>query len=224
VNGNENGAGSGGIYEDLFKSRRSIRSFTSRKPDREILTRLIETAVQAPSASNKQPWRFFMADDAALIARLAGAVQKAVDGITGKLIPGFADAFADYAAYFVRFSAAPALIVPAFKPLTVLSHLAGPALTADEEKRIGEMEFHSGLISASLAMQNLMLCAHTLGLGTSCMTGPLLAEAELKNILGIPGAWRIAALIPVGYPAEMPAAVARKPVGSVIRWVDPDGV
>jgi nitroreductase len=221
VNGNENGTASGGIHDDLFRSRRSIRSFTSRKPDREILTRLIEAATLAPSASNKQPWRFFIADDAALIGRLADAVRTAVDAITGKLIPGFADAFSDYAAYFTRFSGAPALIVPAFKPLTVLSHLAGPALTAEEEKRIGEMEFHSGLISASLAMQNLMLRAHTLGLGTSCMTGPLLAEIGLKTILGIPPAWRIAALIPVGYPAETPAAVARKPVESVIRWVDP---
>lgn len=216
-----NGNGSAGLSEDLFAARRSIRRFTNRKPDRETLTRLVETATLAPSASNKQPWRFFIADDAGLIGRLAGAVQNAVDGITGKLLPGFADAFSDYAAYFVRFSAAPALIVPAFKPLAVLSHLAGPALTAEEEKRIGEMEFHSGLISTSLAMQNLMLRAHALGLGTSCMTGPLLAEPELKTLLGVPGAWRIAALIPVGYPAETPAAVPRKPVASVIRWADP---
>jgi nitroreductase len=205
----------------LLESRRSIRSFTAEKPGREILTRLIEAATLAPSASNKQPWRFFMVDDQALIGALADAVQKAVDGTTPKLMRDFAGAFSDYAGYFVRFRAAPALIVPAFKSLTVLSHLVESALTAEEEKRIGEMELYSGLISTSLAIQNLMLCAHSLGLGTSCMTGPLLAEGELKRLLGIPPAWRIAALIPVGYPAETPASVPRKSAESVMRWVEP---
>jgi nitroreductase len=206
---------------DLLEARRSIRRFTAEKPGREILTRLIEAAVLAPSASNKQPWRFFMVDDPALIRGLAGAVQKAVDATTPKLSQDFAGAFTDYAGYFVRFGEAPALIVPAFKSLTVLSHLVASALTAEEEKRINDMEYNSGLISAALAMQNLMLRAHALGLGTSCMTGPLLAEPELKTLLGIPPAWRIAALIPVGYPAETPAPAGRKPAASVIRWVEP---
>jgi nitroreductase len=159
-------------------------------------------------------------DDRALIGALADAVQKAVDETTGKLVKDFAGAFSDYAGYFVRFREAPALIVPAFKSLTVLSNLVESALTAEEEKRIGEMELFSGLISASLAIQNLMLCAHSLGLGTSCMTGPLLAEGELKILLDIPPAWRIAAFIPVGYPAETPAPVARKSAESVMRWVE----
>lgn len=208
---------------DLFQSRRSIRRFTAEKPSRELLTRLIEAAVLAPSASNKQPWRFFMVDDRDLIGALADAVQKAVDATTGKLVKDYAGAFSDYAGYFVRFRAAPALIVPAFKSLTVLSHLVDSALTPEEAVRIEEMELFSGLISASLAIENLMLRAHSLGLGTSCMTGPLLAEAELKTLLGIPPAWRIAALIPVGYPAEIPAPVARKSAESVMRWVEPAG-
>jgi nitroreductase len=162
-----------------------------------------------------------MVDDQALIGSLADAVQQAADGIAGKLVRDFAGAFSDYAGYFVRFREAPALIVPAFKPLTVLSHLVESALTAEEERRITEMELNSGLISASLAIQNLMLRAHELGLGTSCMTGPLLAEDVLKRLLGIPPAWRIAALVPVGYPAETPSPPARKPAGSVMRWVEP---
>lgn len=208
------------MNDDLFRSRRSIRRFTAEKPSREILTRLIEAATFAPSASNKQPWRFFMVDDQALIRALADAVQKAVDETSRKLVADFAGAFSDYAGYFVRFREAPALIVPAFKPLAVLSNLVEASLTAEEEKRIDEMELYSGLISTSLAMQNLMLRAHSLGLGTSCMTGPLLAEGDLKILLGIPPAWRIAALIPVGYPAETPPPVARKPAESVMRWVE----
>lgn len=208
------------MNEDILKSRRSIRRFTAERPGREVLTRLIEAAIQAPSASNKQPWRFFMVDDRALIDALADAVQKAVDVTSRKLLPDFAGAFSDYAGYFVRFREAPALIVPAFKPLAVLSHLVEASLSAEEEKRIDEMELFSGLISASLAMQNLMLRAHQLGLGTSCMTGPLLAEGELKILLGIPPVWRIAALIPVGYPAETPPPVVRKPAESVMRWVE----
>jgi nitroreductase len=52
------------------------------------------------------------------------------------------------------------------------------------------------------------------------MTGPLVAEASLARTLGVPEGWRVAALIPVGYPAETPEAPRRRPLASLVRHVD----
>lgn len=209
------------LIEGAIRSRRSIRRYKAERPAREVIEKLIEIAVCAPSASNKQPWRFFVADDPALIARMAAAVQEAVDRIARHVEPAFADAFRAYGDYFVRFREAPVVIVPAFRELVVLSNLVDGATEKDDRELIRVMEFNSGLISTSLALQNLMLYAHSLGLGTSCMTGPLVATPAIKTILDIPQSWQVAACVPVGYPAEEPQPVARKAIGAVLRWVGP---
>jgi nitroreductase len=82
------------------------------------------------------------------------------------------------------------------------------------------MERSSGLIGTSLALQNLLLAAHAHGLGASGMTGPLVASDELREILDVRGSWDIAALVPLGWPDEQPAATERKPVEKVLRWIE----
>ena len=209
--------------EDAIRLRRSIRRYAADKPARALIERLLEMAVHAPSASNKQPWRFFVVDERATIERMAQAVESAVAHIAGHIEPRFGDAFRAYGDYFVRFREAPVVIVPAFRELVVLSNLVDAATSAEDREAIRVMEFNSGLISTSLALQNLMLYAHSIGLGSSCMTGPLVAAAEIRRLLGIPESWHIAACVPVGYPAEAPQPVARKSVETVVRWVGEEG-
>ena len=206
------------MMEEIIRSRRSVRRYKPEAPPREVLERLIEMAILAPSASNKQPWRFFVVGDRSMITRMADAVQEAVDRIVRHVRADFIEAFRAYGNYFVRFQDAPVVIVPVFRELEVLSNLVDEQLEAEDRERIAAMEFNSGLISTALAVQNLMLFAHSIGLGTSCMSGPLLAADELKRLLEIPPSWRIAALVPTGYPDEAPSAPARKPVDAVIRW------
>ena len=57
--------------EDAIRLRRSIRRYRDDRPARELVEKLLEMAVHAPSASNKQPWRFFVVDHPATIARMA---------------------------------------------------------------------------------------------------------------------------------------------------------
>lgn len=50
-------------FFDLVKARSSIRSYSSRTVDRDIINGIIESARYAPSACNRQPWRFIVVDD-----------------------------------------------------------------------------------------------------------------------------------------------------------------
>jgi nitroreductase len=207
------------MYE-LMQSRRSVRRFKPEMPDRRGIERLLEAAITAPSASNKQPWRFLVVTNPAVITRMAAAVREAVDHIARHIEGACQPAFRAYGDYFTRFEAAPAVIVPLFSRLTVLSNLVDEHLDADARERIAVMEHQSGLIGVALAMQNVMLMAPELGLGTSGMTGPLVASHRLRDILEVAPSWDIAALVPVGVPAESPAPTARKPLSQVVRWIE----
>ncbi|MBI4345395.1 MAG: nitroreductase family protein [Elusimicrobia bacterium] len=205
---------------DFLKSRRSVRRFKPERPPREVIDRLIDAAVSAPSASNKQPWRFVIVTDPAVIRRMAADVRAAVERIAPHVEPDYEPAFRAYGDYFTRFQEAPVVIVPLYRSLTLLSNMVDAGLGQDDRAAIQLMEENSGLIGASLAIQNLLLMAHDQGLGASGMTGPLVALGALRQALEVPPSWQIAALIPVGYPAEAPAATPRKPVESVVRWIE----
>ena len=154
------------IYE-LMKSRRSVRQFKPEPPSREQIERLIEAAITAPSASNKQPWRFLVVTNREVIVRLAAAVRESVDRIASHVEPSSEQAFRSYGDYFTRFETAPVVIVPIFKSLTVLSNLIDDRLSQSERERIAVMERNSGLMGAAMAMENLLLVAHEMRLGAS---------------------------------------------------------
>jgi nitroreductase len=115
------------------------------------------------------------------------------------------------------------VIVPIHRGPPTLSNLvaAGPGRLADDDRaRIAAMEQGSGLVGASLALQNLLLMAHALGLGASAMTGPLLAEDRLRAILRVPASWAIVALVPMGYPDETPEPTERKSGAKVTQFIE----
>ena len=204
---------------NLMQSRRSIRKFLPKIPERSLLEQLIAAAVTAPSASNKQPWRFLIVSNSGIKNRMAEAVRAAVDRVATHIEPQFESAFRAYGDYFTRFESAPVVIVPLYRPLTLLSSMVGTGLSAKDRQNITSMEQQSGIVSTSLAVENLLLMAHDMGLGASGLTGPLIALDELREILSVPTGWGIVALVAVGYPDEQPPAPSRKPSDQVTRWI-----
>lgn len=204
---------------ELLTTRRSVRRFTREPVARDQVTQLVAMAATAPSASNQQPWRFFACDDGARIGRLAAAVQASVDRIAGHISGAMVRRFQAYGDYFVRFREAPVVLVVAYRPLAVLSRLVDPELPRADGAAIESMEQVSGLASTAMAIQNLLLYAHAMGLGASCMTGPLVAAPALQQLMGIPDSWRVAAVVAIGHPDEEPVPPERKPVEAVLRWV-----
>lgn len=205
---------------DVMRARRSVRTFKPNPPPRAAIVGLIEAAITAPSASNRQPWRFLIVSRRATIVAMADAVRAAIERIGRHVEPASEPAFRAYGEYFTRFEAAPVVIAPIFRGPPTLSNLLDAALDDGDRARIGAMERDSGLIGASLAIENLLLCAHDQGLGASAMTGPLVAEDRLRAILAVPPSWGIVALIPIGYPAEVPSPTERKSAEQVIQWIE----
>jgi len=78
--------------------------------------------------------------------------------------------------------------------------------------RLEELMAHQ---SMGAAMQNMLLAAHTMGLGACWMSAPLFCPRTVRKALKLRKDWSPAALVVVGYPKEKPRAPSRYPVKKV---------
>ncbi len=188
-----------------------MRRFKPEPVSPDVLNRLLEAAAWAPSAGNRQDWRFAVVTSDDVRRRMASAAEREWDAILAAHgSDGVVEELARYRSNFGWFAEAPVVIAVSCKvPEGFLVHYLG-ALADDVA---------GTQVSAAMAAQNLMLAAHANGLGSCCLTAPLVAEQELKRILGLGRRSRIACLIAVGYADESPAAPARKPLDDIVRFL-----
>jgi len=72
------------------------------------------------------------------------------------------------------------------------------------------------LQDTAASIQNILLTAYSLGLGT-CWIGAF-REEKAREILKIPQGIRLVAIIPVGYPAETPPPRNRRPISQIVHY------
>ena len=191
-----------------LRSRRSIRRYRPDTVPRQLIEQLIEGATWAPSAHNRQPWRFAVTTSAPTkeaLARAMGARLRAdleADGVSEDLIAK------DTGRSYERITGAPCLIVVC---LTLVNMDTYP------DKRRQQLEFLMAAQSTAMAGQNLLLGAAALGLGACWMCAPLFAPDVVKLVLELPDDWQPQGMITLGYPAETKAKT-RHPVEKSIEW------
>lgn len=202
----------------IIKQRRSIRHYKPDVPEKELILKMVDAARYAPSSTNYQPWMFFIITSAEIKEKMARAVSVRLNeidrtqanrrGVSDEDIREFGRR------YFLFFREAPVLIASFFKPYPDPRAL-GYELNAEgeEKRRLLSIE------STSAAVQNMLLAAHSLGLGTCWLDGPLIAREELENILNIEEPWKLLCLVTVGYPRDIPSAVRRRKVEFVTRFI-----
>lgn len=196
----------------LVRGRRSIRKFRRDPLPKEVLRRIIEAASWAPSASNRQNWEFRVVTSSPVKERMRDVVRSRWESVLDRSGSDvIREELQKYISMFDWFSHAPALIIiSAKRPESFLYHILG-----DTAGDVAGTE-----ISAAMAAQNLMLAAHASGIGSCCVTGPLAAQEELKELLEMGKARKIVCLIALGYPAEQPEVPLRKPVEKILTLIE----
>jgi coenzyme F420-0:L-glutamate ligase/coenzyme F420-1:gamma-L-glutamate ligase len=187
---------------DAIKKRRSIRKYFSRPVSTEILSEILEAASWAPSAHNAQPWRFIVLIEKALKRDLAEAMANAwmkdmiKDGTPAEVRENMVKASVE------RFTRAPVLVVACLSMNDMIRY-------ADESKQKCERDL--AVQSLGAAIQNMLLAAHSKGLGACCFCAPIFCKDTVRKVLKIPEDIELQALITIGYPAEKPSVPSRKP-------------
>jgi nitroreductase len=183
-------------FFEVVLHQRACRSFTDEDVPDEVVERLLDAAIHAPSAENLQPWVFVVVRDPAVRARIGELTRRAWDGggraySEARLEPGLL-ADVDRGATG-GIGAAPVLVVA-----------CGDTSLAHER----------GLPSSVFpAVQNLLLAATASGLGSALTTLVTAHADELAAELGLPDHIRPMAVVPVGHPARPLGPPRRRPVG-----------
>jgi F420 biosynthesis protein FbiB-like protein len=192
----------------LVTTRRSIRRYDGQPVPREILHQVLTAASWAPSAHNRQPWRFATITTPIVREKLAQAMGERLraDLAADRLPPEAIEQ--DAARSYARISNAPALILVCLS-MADMDHYP-------DAKR-AEAEYLMAVQSTAMAVQNLLLSAHSHGLGACWMCAPLFCPDVVCGQLDLPGDWQPQALITLGYPAERKDKT-REPVEAKVLW------
>jgi nitroreductase len=178
---------------DLFeamRNRRSVRKFSDKPVPEDVLVQVLEAARCAPSWANTQCWRFVVVQDAAM--------RKA---LSETLSPG---------------NPARNAIVTA--PITI----AGCGVKQVSGYFHGKSTTVLGdwlAFDVALALSQLTLAAHALGLGTVHVG--LFDLNRAGELLGVPADVQVVELIPLGWPDQTPKPTPRKPLADLVhreRW------
>ncbi len=190
----------------FLRSRRSVRRFLPDPVPDDVLQRVLEIAIYAPSAHNLQPWRFAVmrTDEAKVRLAQALAAQMRNDmgaqGVSAEAIEAQ-----------VRRSQARLREAP----LVVMLNLDETVHRDVEDPR----ERYMMVQSVAIVGLQILLAAYAEGLGGVWVCWPLYAQGAAQKALNLPPSWKPQGMLFLGYPAETPAPPPRKSWQEVTREI-----
>jgi len=184
-----------------IKERRSCRSFINEPISNDLIEKILEAATWAPSAANNQPWEFIVITNRDIKQRIHFesliCKKKIFDMSSWKWVD-------KYKADFL---------------------LEAPVIIAviGDPKKIGAHQFLKGTKTVyqqacAAAIQNMLLAAHELGLGSLWFT--LFDRYVIKKMLDIDEAKEPLALICIGKTDGKPLLTPRKNVKEITRFIN----
>jgi len=183
---------------DAIYARRAVRAYTSQKVEEGLIGKLLNAAIQAPSARNLQPWAFSVIQSPQLLKDISEKTKQHLkrDSEGKPQAEHFSERFSD--PNFNIFYGAPTVVVIC-------------------AKRDG----YGPIEDCYLAAENLMLAAVGMGLGT-CPVGlsrDVLRTAEFRKKLGLPEDFVPVIAITVGYSKGVfPRPPKLAPV--IFKWIN----
>jgi coenzyme F420-0:L-glutamate ligase/coenzyme F420-1:gamma-L-glutamate ligase len=194
----------------FLRSRRSIRWFKPDPIPDDVIQRILETTICAPSAHNMQPWRFVVLTALETKTHLVESI--AVKFRTDMISDGIpeADIQSQVEQTIRRGIKAPVIIIFCWDRTKVKPQ-------PDTIRR--QAEELMGVQSVAVAGLQILLAAYAEGLGSNWISWPLFAPEETQRALCLAPDWEPQGMIFLGYPAEIPEMRARIPLQEVVRFL-----
>jgi F420 biosynthesis protein FbiB-like protein len=199
--------------EDLhtfLRTRRSIRRFKPDPVPESVIESILHTATFAPSAHNRQPWRFAVVTNPLFKTRLGEAITSKMRIDMQAEGANEADIKKRAALSMRRMTEAPVVIV-------LCRDVTDVRADTPEEAMMG-------IQSTALAGLQLLLAAHAEGLGGNWICWPLYAQEAARSALELPATWEPQAMYFFGYPAKNPEPKNRKPMKEIVKTFEHSNV
>jgi len=194
-------------FFDVVTTQRAMRRLKPDPIPEPVLRQIMDAAICAPSGGNRQGWRFIVVRDSAKRARLGELYREG----WGELVkvPFYAGAAKEPAGSPTRRMVESAAHLAEHMGEAPVIIVACIALDAGVKASV--------ITGASIypAVQNIMLAARALGIGSCLTTLHRYREAQVKELLGIPPDVETVALIPLGYPLGKFGRPPRRPLAEV---------
>jgi coenzyme F420-0:L-glutamate ligase / coenzyme F420-1:gamma-L-glutamate ligase len=196
--------------QDFLRSRRSIRRFQPKDVDREILNRILETATHAPSAHNRQPWRFAVLTQPEPKSRLSDFLSAefrrdlTTDGLPETEIEA-------------RLQRSKNRIVEA--PVVIILCMDASEMDVYPDDKRSKAERTMAIQSVAAAGLQLQLAAHAEGLASAWTCGPLFSPGTVKTALDLPENWEPQAMFFIGYAAGEAREKELKSLYEITQWM-----
>jgi len=180
------------VLQAIFE-RRSLRRYQDRSVPQDLLENVLTAGTWAPSAHNRQPWRFAVIRDLAMKEELALAMGRQLqqdlqaDGVPQPVIEK------DVNRSYDRLTSAPVVIIVCLSMID---------MDVYHDAQRNQNEYLMAVQSTAMAGQNILLAAHAEGLGACWMCAPLFCPDVVRDTLELPDDWQAQGIITLGYPAQ----------------------
>lgn len=187
---------------DAIAARRSIRKFKEISLPDDLLQKILQAGAQAPSGKNRQPWRFVVVKEDKR-AEMIYILRQGIDKVKAQ---GDDIGSSPWSANVMEQA-----------PVSVF--VINPQGLPPWRKHSVDQKFNEvvDIQSIGAAIQNMLLAAQDLGLGSLWICDVFYAYQDLLDWLGEKG--ELIAAVSFGYADESPAARSRKPVSEIVRVV-----
>lgn len=184
--------------KQAIEARRSIRRFQTGVLSKTLLTHLLDLATKAPSGKNRQPWRFVVCQDETKNKLL----QVMENAVTARQVEGMDTGSAAGTMRAMETADAVVLVLNRFSRI---------------EPEYGYYRLLTDTQSIGAAVQNLLLAAQDVGLGTLWICDIFFATREIEALLERNE--ELVAAVAIGYADESPCARPRKELDTVVEWM-----
>jgi len=189
----------------LIKDRKTIRKYTNKSVPQNILNKIIEAGIWGPSlmAPGLQPWQFIVVKNKKTICRISRIMldKSKITGAGGNII--------------LRTSS------ETIFNAKVIIVICNSSSAVNLVKRFSEAYINfaksAELAAISAAIQNMILTAESLGIGSCWLDAPLFCKNEIEKLLSADG--QLVAILSLGYAAEKGRRSPRKAFKEIVRYI-----
>jgi nitroreductase len=180
------------VYQALYRRRMAWR-YQDVPVERDVITRMLDTAAWAPNHKLTEPWRFFVTEKGT-------STRQQVADLAYEYQMG----------RFNSANRAEATRLAVLDPPIVIYAYSVPAASEELTK-----ENYASVVCAA---QNISLAGFAEGLAVTWETGGATRHPKLKEVLGAEEEWSLATMLSIGFPGEFIVS-KRSPIGQFVKWL-----